>query len=96
MDVYEIVSLVLLVWWFYDTRLCLLTDSQPGGSETPSTTNRPHPGLQDSKTEDKYSSQIPSGSSFPPTSPPSLKSTLQSIRGLLELSIICLPGTFTS
>ncbi|XP_019736353.1 quattro isoform X2 [Hippocampus comes] len=68
-------------------------DSQPGGSETPSTTNEPHPRLQNSKTEDKYSSQVPSGSSLPPPSPPSLKSTLQSIRGLLELSIICLPGS---
>ncbi|XP_077430440.1 quattro [Vanacampus margaritifer] len=68
-------------------------DSQAGGSETPSTSDGPHLRLQNSKTEDKSFSHLPSSSSMPPLSLQSLKSTLKSISGLLELAIICLPGS---
>ncbi|XP_077386590.1 quattro isoform X2 [Festucalex cinctus] len=68
-------------------------DSQPVGSETPSTLVEPHLRLSNSNTEDKSPSQLPSASSMPPLSLQSLKSTLKSISGLLELAIICLPGS---
>ncbi|XP_037107684.1 uncharacterized protein LOC119123025 isoform X1 [Syngnathus acus] len=67
---------------------------QPSGIETPSTSNGPHLRLQNSKTDDKSSSQLTSVSATPPPqSLQSLKSTLQTVGGLLELAIIYLPGS---
>ncbi|XP_061544589.1 quattro isoform X1 [Phycodurus eques] len=68
-------------------------DSQPSGSETPFTSDGLPLSLQNSKTEDKSSSQPASVSFMLPQSFQSLKSTLRSISGLLELAIICLPGS---
>ncbi|XP_061689279.1 quattro [Syngnathoides biaculeatus] len=68
-------------------------DSQPGGSEPPSTSDGLDMSLQDSKTDDKSSSELPSVSFTLPQSFQSLKSTFKSISGLLELAIIYLPGS---
>ncbi|XP_054641466.1 puratrophin-1-like isoform X2 [Dunckerocampus dactyliophorus] len=68
-----------------------IKDSQSSGSETPSTSDGPYVRPQNLKTQDMSSSQLLSVSSN--STPQSLGSSVQSVSGLLELGIICLPGS---
>ncbi|XP_044205807.1 quattro [Thunnus albacares] len=67
-------------------------DSQISRSETPFTTDGPDSRLQNSKI-DKLSSQLSSTTSDTPQSPQAQESRFKSISGLLDLGIICLPGS---
>ncbi|XP_061912346.1 uncharacterized protein LOC133655818 isoform X1 [Entelurus aequoreus] len=66
-------------------------DSQSHGIETPPTSDGPHVRLHNLKTQVTSSSQLPSVSSN--ATPQSLGSSFQSVSGLLELGVICLPGS---
>ncbi|XP_070758793.1 quattro [Enoplosus armatus] len=70
-------------------------DSQSSRSETPSTTDGPDSKLHNSKIEKPSSPQIklPSASSDTPQSPQTEESSFSGVSGLLELGIICLPGS---
>ncbi|KAM9361869.1 LOW QUALITY PROTEIN: quattro [Symphorus nematophorus] len=70
-------------------------DSQLSRNETPCTTDGPVSKLHNSKTEKPSSLQVqpPSASSDAPQSPQTEESSFISISGLLELGIICLPGS---
>ncbi|XP_076610515.1 quattro isoform X1 [Chaetodon auriga] len=67
-------------------------DSRSSRSETPSTTDGPVPKLHNSKTEKTSSPQVqvPSSSS---DAPQTEEATFKSVSGLLELGVICLPGS---
>uniref|UniRef100_A0A7N6FGR0 Quattro n=1 Tax=Anabas testudineus TaxID=64144 RepID=A0A7N6FGR0_ANATE len=69
---------------------CLLTDSHSSRSQTPSITEG-----SDSDTNKSPSPQVhlPSASSDTPQSPQREESNFRSISSLLELGIICLPGS---
>ncbi|XP_059184640.1 pleckstrin homology domain-containing family G member 4B-like [Centropristis striata] len=73
----------------------LKKDSQSFRSETPSTTDGQDSKLHNSKTEMPSSAQaqLPSASSDAPERPQTKKSSFRDIGGLLELGIICLPGS---
>ncbi|XP_044036632.1 uncharacterized protein KIAA1755 homolog [Siniperca chuatsi] len=70
-------------------------DSQSSRSETPSTTDGQDSKIHNSKIEKPSSSQarLPSASSDTPQSPQTEESSFRGIIGLLELGIICLPGS---
>ncbi|XP_071349511.1 quattro isoform X2 [Trachinotus anak] len=74
---------------------CPKKDSHSSRCETSSTTDGPDSRLHNSKTEKPSSSQVEilSAISATPQSPQTEESSFRSISGLLELGIICLPGS---
>nr|XP_019942589.1 PREDICTED: uncharacterized protein LOC109629334 [Paralichthys olivaceus] len=76
-------------------RLSQKKDSQSRRTETSSTADGADSRLLNSKTEKPSSSQtlIPPASPDPPLSPHTEESTFRSISGLIELGIVCLPGS---
>ncbi|KAM6947328.1 quattro [Lycodopsis pacificus] len=73
----------------------LKKDSQSSRSETPSTADGPDSKLHNSKLEKPYPAQVQllSASSDAPQPPQTEESGYRGIGGMLELGIICLPGS---